>query len=89
MDSNNITKLGKDFLEMLEDLQQEHRSNFDKLYLVLSDIEKQLKKENNITLPLATFIKQADYFDKEKFSHLRKRVLDKTNDIIRDNEYSS
>lgn len=70
-------------LEALEDLQKEHNANFYKLALVLEDIQKELKEKHNINLPLTSFVKMANYFDEEKFKLLRKRILDKTNDLIR------
>jgi hypothetical protein len=66
----NTTTLFKGFLMILEDLQKEHEIHFGKL-------KKSLPKE---FLPL---IEQADYLDKEKVQHLRKRTLDIGNEAIR------
>lgn len=67
------TKLFRNFLVILEDLQEEHRS----VYLRL------LEQTPDDLKPL---IAQADYFDDRKLEWLRKRVLDLGNEAIRDNE---
>lgn len=63
--------LAKRFLILLEDLQNEHNIHFDKLRQSLPDEY----------LPL---LLQADYFDKSKFAHYRKRVLDCIGDGYRE-----
>ena len=64
-----IVSLYKKFLIILEDLEEDHIDNFEKLYSALKESE--------------ALIKQADYFTKEKASYLRKKVLDAGNDCIR------
>lgn len=65
----SIVALYKAFLIILEDLEEDHIDNFEKLYSALKESE--------------ALIKQADYFTKEKASYLRKKVLDAGNDCIR------
>lgn len=60
----------KRFLEILEDLQEEHKIQFDKL-------------RHNIPQEYLSIIAQADYFTDGKLKHLRKRVLDCGNDAAR------
>lgn len=67
------TRLFKNFLIILEDLQEDHRSVYLRL---LEQTPDELK-------PL---IAQADYFDDRKMEWLRKRVLDLGNEAIRDGE---
>ena len=67
--TRNTKSLFKGFLMLIEDLKQEHNSNFDKLRKALPDSED--------------LINQADYFDDAKFEHLRKRVLDMGNENLR------
>lgn len=63
-----ITKLFKDFLVILQDLQQEHLS-------VISDLQRQFPSE---------LVKRFNYFDMPKYSRIRKKVLDTSNDAIRE-----
>jgi len=65
----NVISLYKNFLVLLEDLEQEHIDHFNKLY-------KNFEKDKEI-------INQADYFSENKMSYLRKKVLDLGNDCIR------
>lgn len=67
---NEIRLLAKAFLELLEDVRSEQDSNLDKL-------SKIMKEEFSPVLPFLSVI------DDKKFAQLRKRVLDKSNDLIR------
>jgi hypothetical protein len=62
--------IAKRFLVLLEDLQNDHHINFQKLKESLPEFE--------------FLIRQADYFDDPKFSHYRKRILDVINDGYRE-----
>lgn len=68
--NRNIINLYKSFLIILEDIQDEHRSNFDKL--------KDAIPEKN------TLISQADYWDESKMEYIRKKVLDQGNNTQRE-----
>lgn len=66
----NITSLFKDFLDILEDLSDDHNEALNKLVKTLPpDSQKQLYL--------------ADHFTNEKMDQLRKRILSKGNDAIR------
>lgn len=67
--NRSVKALFKAFLIMLEDLEQEHIRNFDKLYEVFKD--------------RVDIVKQADYLSEQKVSYLRKKVLDAGNDCLR------
>ena len=67
---NEIRLLAKAFLELLEDVKGEQDSNLEKL-------SKIMKEEFSPVLPFLAVI------DESKYSQLRKRVLDKSNDLIR------
>ena len=68
-----IRSLFKGFLEILEDLQREHRINFDKLYSGLPEEYHDL-------------VEMADYFDAERFAAYRKKVLDRGNEALRNQQ---
>ena len=55
---------------MLESLQKEHSS-------MLKKVEDKTSEE---------FVKNIDYFDKNKYNYLRKKTLDLGNDILRELE---
>ena len=65
----NVIGLYKSFLIILEDLGIQHDRNFNKLLDALPDDR--------------SLIEQADYFDDELMSHIRKKVLDNGNDCLR------
>ena len=65
-----IRSLFKEFLRLLEQLKSEHDINFDKLYNSLPDEYHDL-------------VNMADYFDEDRFSMYRKKVLDLGNETIR------
>jgi hypothetical protein len=66
----NITTLFKEFLDILEDLSDDHNEALNKLVKTLPpDSQKQLYL--------------ADHFTNEKMEQLRKRILSKGNDAIR------
>lgn len=66
----SIRSLFKEFLRLLEQLKSEHDINFDKLYNSLPDEYHDL-------------VNMADYFDEDRFSMYRKKVLDLGNETIR------
>jgi len=68
--NRNIINLYKSFLIILEDIQDEHQSNFDKL--------KNAIPENN------ELIDQANYWDESKMEYIRKKVLDQGNNTQRE-----
>lgn len=68
--NRNIINLYKSFLIILEDIQDEHRNNFNKL--------KNAMPENN------ELISQADYWDESKMEYIRKKVLDQGNNTQRE-----
>lgn len=68
--NRNIINLYKSFLIILEDMQDEHKSNFNKL--------KDAIPENN------ELINQADYWDESKMEYIRKKVLDQGNNTQRE-----
>lgn len=61
----------KRFLCLLEDLKNEHKIHFSKLKGALPD-------------PYESLIDQADYFDNDKYSYLRKKVFDIGGDCNRE-----
>lgn len=65
-----IRGLFKEFLGILEDLREEHSANFDKLY-------------NSLPEKYHALVSMADYFDEDKFSWYRKKVLDFGNETLR------
>ncbi len=65
----HIISLYKAFLIILEDLEEDHIENFEKLYESLHNYKD--------------LVRQADYFTEEKMSYLRKKVLDAGNNCIR------
>ena len=68
---NSVKTLFKGFINILEDLQEDHIRNFNKLYKAFDDDD---------------LVAMADYFDDEKFQWLRKKVLDLGNNCIREIE---
>lgn len=68
-----VTSLFKGFLVLLEDLEEEHFRNFDKL-------------KNALPKEYAPLLDQADYLDEQKMDYLRKKVLDAGNSCIRELE---
>tara|TARA_B110000305_G_C19460745_1_gene654194 strand:+ start:3360 stop:3662 length:303 start_codon:yes stop_codon:yes gene_type:complete len=73
----SVRDLFKSFLILIEDLNEDHGSNFRKL-------KKNLPDEYH------SIIEQADYFDEGKLRYLRKKILDMGNENIRnvENNYS-
>lgn len=68
--NRNIINLYKRYLNILEDIQEEHSSMLNKLNKDLN-IEK---------------LKNVDYFDDNKYNYFRKKVLDLGNEALRDIE---
>ena len=64
----NIISLYKRYLNILEDLQEEHINMLNKLNL---KIDQQT-------------LKNVDYFDDNKYNYLRKKILDLGNETIRE-----
>lgn len=71
----NVTLLFKSQLEMLEDIVDEHDNAMGKL-------AEKLPKE------YADYLELVDYLNEQKFEMLRKRILGKGNDCIRNIEES-
>lgn len=71
----NVTLLFKSQLEMLEDIADEHDNAMAKL-------KEKLPKQYQ------DYIDLADYLNEQKFEMLRKRILGKGNDCIRNIEES-
>jgi hypothetical protein len=68
----NIVNLYKRQLSILEDLRVDHEA-------MLSKLKTKLPKD---------FIYDINYMDKERYSYLRKKILDSGNEAIRDFEKS-
>jgi hypothetical protein len=66
--TRNIVVLYKRYINLLEDLQEEHINMLNKL---------------NSKVDLET-LKNVDYFDENKYNYLRKRILDLGNETIRE-----
>tara|TARA_E500000318_G_scaffold62114_1_gene57544 strand:- start:954 stop:1244 length:291 start_codon:yes stop_codon:yes gene_type:complete len=66
-----IRLLFKSFLNILEDLQNQHEVNFEKMY-------------NNMPDEYQKYVEMADYFDNERYQYYRKKVLDIGNSVLRD-----
>jgi hypothetical protein len=64
----NIVNLYKRYLNLVEDLQEEHLNMLNKLN---SKIDQQT-------------LKNVDYFDENKYNYIRKKVLDLGNETIRE-----
>ena len=69
----NIRLLFKGFLGILEDLRDQHETNFAKL-------------KRGLPTQYHSVIDMADYFGDERFAYYRKRVLDIGNEAIRSGE---
>lgn len=79
----SLKELAKHSLELIEELREEHIRSFEKLFIIFSDIQKDLIKKHNLSLPLNSILSMADYFDENKFKLIRKRILDRANDLSR------
>lgn len=66
--NRNIILLYKRYLNLLEDLQEEHINMLNKL---------------NKKIDLET-LKNVDYFDENKYNYLRKKTLDLGNETVRE-----
>lgn len=64
----NIASLFKSYLVITEDLQKEHE-------ILLKKVEEELGSD---------FAKNIDYFDSNKYTYIRKKILDTGNEILRD-----
>jgi hypothetical protein len=64
----NIINLYKRYLNLVEDIQEEHINMLNKL---------------NIKVDMET-LKNVDYFDENKYNYMRKRILDLGNETIRE-----
>jgi len=66
----NIVSLYKRYLNVIEDMQEEHLNMLNKLNQKIE----------------ASFLKNVDYFDDNKYNYLRKKILDLGNETIREIE---
>jgi hypothetical protein len=66
----NIVSLYKRYLNVIEDMQEEHLNMLNKLNQKIE----------------ASFLKNVDYFDENKYNYLRKKILDLGNETIREIE---
>lgn len=66
----NIVNLYKRYLNLIEDIQEDHTNMLNKL-------------NKNIDLEI---LKNVDYFDDNKYNYLRKKILDLGNETIREIE---
>ena len=64
----NITSLYKRYLNLIEDIQEEHINMLNKLN---SKVDQET-------------LKNVDYFDDNKYNYLRKKVLDLGNETVRE-----
>jgi len=64
----NITNLYKRYLNLIEDIQEEHLNMLNKL-------NKKIDQET---------LKNIDYFDENKYNYYRKKILDLGNETIRE-----
>lgn len=69
--ARECSQLAKQFLQLLEDIQQQHDIAFDKLYKYLPR-----GYENSADL--------VNYLDEDHFQYYRKKILDYTNDKKRE-----
>lgn len=68
----NIVLLYKRYINLLEDMQEDHINMLNKL---------------NSKIDLQT-LKNIDYFDENKYNYIRKKILDNGNETIREIEKS-
>lgn len=68
----NIISLYKKYINLIEDLQEDHINMLNKL---------------NKKIDLET-LKNVDYFDENKYNYIRKKILDNGNEAIREIERS-
>jgi len=66
----SITNLYKSFLNLVEDLSEEHKHQFDKL-------KKSIPEHEDL-------LNQAEYLDEGHLNHIRKKILDSGNDVRRE-----
>lgn len=66
----SITSLYKYFLGLVEELQKDHDTQFDKLKQAIPDQEN--------------ILNQAEYLDEAQLNFLRKKILDSGNDVRRE-----
>jgi hypothetical protein len=66
----NIISLYKKYINLIEDLQEDHINMLNKL---------------NSKIDLET-LKNVDYFDENKYNYIRKKILDNGNETIREIE---
>jgi|DEB19_MinimDraft_3_1074340.scaffolds.fasta_scaffold252074_2 hypothetical protein len=71
--NDNVTHLFKGFLKILEDLKRDHDDSYRKL-------------RQNIPQEYSGVLNMGDYFDDNKMSWLRKRILDLGNETLRSND---
>jgi len=66
----NVVNLYKRYLNLIEDIQEDHKSMLEKL-------------NNKID---SNTLKNIDYFDDNRYNYLRKKVLDLGNETMRSND---
>ena len=69
--SRNIVVLYKRYINLVEDLKEDHRSYVGK-------VSKEIGNQE--------FLKNIEYFDEEKYNYIRKKILDLGNESIREIE---
>ena len=69
--SRNIVVLYKRYINLVEDLKEDHRTYVGKVSKKIDDKE---------------FLKNVEYFDEEKYNYIRKKILDLGNESIREIE---
>ena len=84
--NRETVELYKKFFEILEDFRVTHESSITNLRKALVLSQDRLKKKYDIDVFLEPIAAQANYFDKPAFEQLRKRILDKGNECIRNHE---
>ncbi len=68
--NRNIISLYKKYFEIIDDLKLEHE-------IMLKKMEQQSSEK---------FVKNIDYFNADKYNHIRKKILDAGNDVVRNVE---
>lgn len=81
-----ITDLYKYFLEVLEDIKKDHDLGIGRMRKSLVFTQNRIKKKHDLELIIEPIAIQANFFDKDYYNHLRKRILDKGNQEIRKTE---
>lgn len=75
----SLTYLSKFFLEVLERLKKENENNIKKI----SQSIEEISKKEGIDFDLKFLVKHMNFLDEEKFSLIRKEILDRANELNR------